>query len=199
MAKRAEQELEQRGYELQRGKWRAHVQRKGAARGAIHNLVYAAQSRVSRAHLINKDLYIARRVQEIGTASLRNYLLLASVWFKLDLSQYNFFLMPISFFHGFEAAEPASCAMAVLVKRAIERIGITRFMIWSILRSGGSPRRRVVVLSSRYACALSDFFRFDSFLRVLSASARRWLWAAGQNAGSGRTCFRDSTIRKRQE
>ena len=29
---------------------------------------------------------------------------------ELDLSQYNFFLMPISFFHGFEAAEPTSRA-----------------------------------------------------------------------------------------
>jgi hypothetical protein len=41
---------------------------------------------------------------------LRNYLGLATDWFHLDISQYNFFLMPISFFHGFEAAEPASRA-----------------------------------------------------------------------------------------
>jgi hypothetical protein len=72
------------------------------------NLLALVEIRDNAAHLINKDLYIARRVQEIGTASLRNYLLLASEWFKLDLSQYNFFLMPISFFHGFEAAEPVS-------------------------------------------------------------------------------------------
>lgn len=45
---------------------------------------------------------------EIGTACLKNYLDLAGKWFNLDLSKYNFFLMPISFFHGFEAAEPAS-------------------------------------------------------------------------------------------
>lgn len=61
-------------------------------------------------NFLNKDLYIGRRVLEIGTASLRNYLYLATEWFQLDLSAYNFFLMPISFYHGFETAEPASRA-----------------------------------------------------------------------------------------
>jgi hypothetical protein len=82
----------------------------GLEKAAKENLLALIEIRDNAAHLINKDLYIARRVQEIGTASLRNYLLLASEWFKLDLSQYNFFLMPISFFHGFEAAEPATRA-----------------------------------------------------------------------------------------
>jgi hypothetical protein len=79
-------------------------------KAAQENLLALIEIRDNAAHLINKDLYISRRVQEIGTVSRRNYLLLASAWFKLDLSQYNFFLMPISFFHGFEAAEPATRA-----------------------------------------------------------------------------------------
>jgi hypothetical protein len=82
----------------------------GLEKATQENLLALIEIRDNAAHLINKDLYISRRVQEIGTASLRNYLLLASGWFKLDLSQYNFFLMPISFFHGFEAAEPATRA-----------------------------------------------------------------------------------------
>lgn len=82
----------------------------GLENAAQDNLLALIEIRDNAAHLINRDLYIARRVQEIGTASLRNYLLLASEWFKLDLSQYNFFLMPISFFHGFEVAEPATRA-----------------------------------------------------------------------------------------
>lgn len=82
----------------------------GLEKAAQENLLALVEIRDNAAHLINKDPYIARRVQEIGTASLRNYLLLASEWFKLDLSQYNFFLMPISFFHGFEVAEPATRA-----------------------------------------------------------------------------------------
>src|SRR5882672_200582 len=74
------------------------------------NIVALLEIRDNAAHFLNKDLYLGRRVQEIGTASLSNYLLLATEWFQLDLSQYNFFLMPISFYHGFETAEPASRA-----------------------------------------------------------------------------------------
>jgi EC042_2821-lke REase len=36
--------------------------------------------------------------------------LLAQEWFQIDLSQYNFFLMPLSFYHGFETVEPAADA-----------------------------------------------------------------------------------------
>lgn len=82
----------------------------GLEKAAQENLLALVEIRDNAAHLINKDPYIGRRVQEVGTASLRNYLLLAASWFKLDLSQYNFFLMPISFYHGFEAAEPATRA-----------------------------------------------------------------------------------------
>ena len=51
---------------------------------------------------------LSQLVQEIGTASLKNYLDLASRWFGADMSQYNFYLMPLSFYHGFESAEPVS-------------------------------------------------------------------------------------------
>lgn len=82
----------------------------GLHRASNENILALVEIRNNAAHLINKDLYIGRRVLEIGTASLRNYLTLATEWFGLDLSVYNFFLMPISFYHGFEAAEPASRA-----------------------------------------------------------------------------------------
>ena len=82
----------------------------GLEKATQENLLALIEIRDNAAHLINKDPYIGRRVQEVGTASLRNYLLLAASWFKLDMSQYNFFLMPISFYHGFEAAEPATRA-----------------------------------------------------------------------------------------
>jgi hypothetical protein len=72
------------------------------------NLFALIEIRDNSAHFLNKDLYLGRRVLEIGTASLTNFLGLATEWFQLDLSRFNFFLMPISFYHGFEAAEPAS-------------------------------------------------------------------------------------------
>jgi hypothetical protein len=82
----------------------------GLERGCHDNILALIEIRDNAAHLMNKDLYIGRRVLEIGTASLRNYLLLAQEWLQLDLSKYNFFLMPLSFYHGFEAAEPVSRA-----------------------------------------------------------------------------------------
>lgn len=80
----------------------------GLERGCHDNILALIEIRDNAAHFINKDLYLGRRVLEIGTASLRNYLHLTTEWFHIDLSVYNFFLMPISFYHGFEAAEPAA-------------------------------------------------------------------------------------------
>jgi hypothetical protein len=80
----------------------------GLERGCHDNILALLEIRDNAAHFINKDLYLGRRVLEVGTASLRNYLQLATEWFQLDLTIYNFFLMPISFYHGFEAAEPVN-------------------------------------------------------------------------------------------
>ena len=82
----------------------------GLQRGCHDNILALTEIRDNAAHFLNKDIYLGRRVLEIGTASLRNYLNLAIEWFQLDLSVYNFFLMPLSFYHGFEAAEPATRA-----------------------------------------------------------------------------------------
>lgn len=71
------------------------------------NILALLEVRDNAAHFFNKDLYLGRRILEIGTASVRNYLVLATEWFQLDLSAYNFFLMPISFYHGFDTVEPA--------------------------------------------------------------------------------------------
>ena len=59
-------------------------------------------------HFHNHDLYLNKKVFEIGTASLKNYLTLIREWFDYDLSIYNFYLMPISFYHEFEAAKSFS-------------------------------------------------------------------------------------------
>jgi len=80
----------------------------GLQKGCYDNILALLEIRDNAAHFINKDLYLGRRVLEIGTASLRNYLSLSTEWFQIDLSAYNFFLMPLSFYHGFEAAEPVS-------------------------------------------------------------------------------------------
>lgn len=80
----------------------------GLEKPCYDNISALVEIRDNSAHFINKDLYFGRKILEIGMASLKNYVYLATKWFKLDLGRYNFFLMPISFYHGFESVKPAS-------------------------------------------------------------------------------------------
>ncbi len=85
-----------------------HQNNSGLLKPCYENIQALIEVRDNSIHFINKDLNLSRRVQEIGTASLLNYVLLIGNWFSADLSQYNFFLMPLSFYHGFEAVQVAS-------------------------------------------------------------------------------------------
>ena len=53
-------------------------------------------------HYYNKCKNFEKKVLEIGTANLKSYVHCIKDWFNYDLSQYNFYLMPISFFHPTE-------------------------------------------------------------------------------------------------
>jgi hypothetical protein len=72
------------------------------------NIILLMEIRDAAIHFHNHDLYLSKKVFEIGTASLKNYLTLIREWFDYDLSVYNFYLMPISFYHEFEAAKSFS-------------------------------------------------------------------------------------------
>jgi hypothetical protein len=80
----------------------------GFDKPAHDNVIALIEIRDTSAHFLHKDLQLGRRVLEVATASLRNYLLLVQEWFQIDLSKYNFFLMPLSFYHGFEAITATS-------------------------------------------------------------------------------------------
>jgi hypothetical protein len=80
----------------------------GFDKAAYDNVMALVEIRDTSVHFIHKDLQLGRRVLEIGTASLQNYLILIGDWFQVDLSRYNFFLMPLSFYHGFEAITATS-------------------------------------------------------------------------------------------
>ena len=80
----------------------------GLETGCRDNILALIEIRDNAAHFLHKDLYLARRLLEVGTASLSNYLLLVRKWFQMDLSHYDFYLMPISFFHAFETIKPSS-------------------------------------------------------------------------------------------
>ena len=72
------------------------------------NIDLLLEIRDAAIHFQNDDLYLSKKVFEIGTASLRNYLITIRDWFNYDLSKYNFFLMPLSFYHDFDTIESFS-------------------------------------------------------------------------------------------
>lgn len=80
----------------------------GLTKECLTNIELLIEVRDNAIHFMNADLALAKTVLEIGTASLKNYMALAVRWFGVDFSRYNFFLMPLSFFHGFEAIEGIS-------------------------------------------------------------------------------------------
>lgn len=69
------------------------------------NIALLQEIRDNAVHFRNHEVALNRKVQEIGTANLRNYLTLIQQWFNYDLSDYNFYLMPLSFFHDFGSIE----------------------------------------------------------------------------------------------
>lgn len=72
------------------------------------NLALLEEVRDNAIHHMNAHLGLSARVQEIGTASLRNFMVLAQEWFDYDLSKYNFFLLPMSFHHQADIVESFS-------------------------------------------------------------------------------------------
>ncbi len=74
----------------------------------VSNIYLLVEVRDNSVHLINQNIGLARKIQEVGTACLRNYIQLIQEWFDYDLSKYNFFLMPLSFFHEADVIESFS-------------------------------------------------------------------------------------------
>lgn len=69
------------------------------------NLIALTEIRDNSIHFVNNDLLLAIKIQELGTASLQNYFHLVTEWFGNVLGGYNFYLMPLSFFRGFDTAK----------------------------------------------------------------------------------------------
>jgi hypothetical protein len=77
-------------------------------RAVSDNLVALTEIRDNSIHFVNDDLLLSLKIQELGSASLQNYLHLVSSWFGDVLSGYNFYLMPLSFFRNFNEAPGVS-------------------------------------------------------------------------------------------
>jgi hypothetical protein len=67
------------------------------------NLEALTEVRDNAAHFMNASPRLSRQVLELGTASLRNYVVLLRKWFKRDLSRYNLYLMPLGFMNAASA------------------------------------------------------------------------------------------------
>lgn len=66
------------------------------------NIELLVEIRDNAVHFYNQDKYFSKKVQEVGLATLKSYVVCVNSWFGYDLSRYNFYLMPLSLFHEFE-------------------------------------------------------------------------------------------------
>ncbi|WP_223510884.1 DUF3644 domain-containing protein [Pseudomonas sp. BF-R-05] len=73
-------------------------------KAVIDNITALSEIRDNSIHFINDDLLLSLKIQELGSASLQNYANIVKSWHGDILSRYNFYLMPISFFRGFDEA-----------------------------------------------------------------------------------------------
>ncbi len=69
----------------------------GIDEAVVRNLDLLIEIRDNAVHLSVKSDGLKKRVQEVGSASLRNFAVAASSWFARDLSAHNFSIMPLSF------------------------------------------------------------------------------------------------------
>ena len=64
---------------------------------ALNNIKALMEMRDSSIHFYNRSSPFSVRLQEVGAASLKNFVAACNSWFKRDLSEFNFYLMPLSF------------------------------------------------------------------------------------------------------
>jgi hypothetical protein len=71
---------------------------KGVIADAAHrNLRALMEIRDSSVHFYNKSSVFAVRLQEVGSATVKNFVKASQDWFQVDLTKYNFYLMPLAF------------------------------------------------------------------------------------------------------
>lgn len=64
---------------------------------AHKNIEAICEIRDSAVHFYNKSNAFSMRLQEVGSASLKNYVQVVKEWFGEDLTSFNFYLMPLAF------------------------------------------------------------------------------------------------------
>lgn len=64
---------------------------------AKQNIDALREIRDSSVHFYNRNNLFAIRLQEVGSACVKNFVQATRSWFSYDLSKYNFYLMPLAF------------------------------------------------------------------------------------------------------
>lgn len=64
---------------------------------AKQNIDALREIRDSSVHFYNRNNVFAIRLQEVGSACVKNFVQATKSWFSYDLSKYNFYLMPLAF------------------------------------------------------------------------------------------------------
>ena len=67
------------------------------AEPAYKNIRALSEVRDSSVHFYNRHSLFALRLQEVGSASVKNFVKASQSWFDADLSEFNFYLMPLAF------------------------------------------------------------------------------------------------------
>lgn len=63
----------------------------------IENLNLLTEIRDNAVHLHNVGLGLGQKIQEVGSAALKNFVHAAETWFDFDLGRFNFYIMPLAF------------------------------------------------------------------------------------------------------
>lgn len=69
------------------------------------NLEALTEIRDNAVHFLNKEFELRKKVHEVGTANLKNYVNIVRQWFGVGLSDFKLFLMPIAFLRDIGSAE----------------------------------------------------------------------------------------------
>lgn len=98
------------------------------------NLEALTEIRDNAVHFVVASPQLAKQILEIGTAAVRNFVELARLWFRRDLSGRHFFLMPIGFVDA-----PASAEAINLSKDESRLIGYLAKLARAGTENGSGP------------------------------------------------------------
>lgn len=73
------------------------LEKKVLADAAFRNIKALSETRDSAVHFYNRSSLFAIRLQEVGSASVKNFVTASQDWFEVDLTTFNFYLMPLAF------------------------------------------------------------------------------------------------------